>query len=55
MLKLAEEKDEIQVVDDQFGSPTFVKDLAKVVIELVSKRQFNEMELYHFSNHGVIS
>ncbi len=55
ILKLAENKNEIQVVDDQFGSPTYVKDLAKVVIELLSKRQFSEMELYHFSNHGVIS
>mgnify|MGYP001302144721 FL=1 len=55
ILKLAKEKNEIQVVDDQFGSPTYVKDLAKVVIELLSKRQINEMDLYHFSNHGVIS
>ena len=55
ILKLAKIKNEIQVIDDQFGSPTYVKDLAKVVIELLSKRQFNEMELYHFSNHGVIS
>ena len=55
ILKLAKTKNEIQVIDDQFGSPTYVKDLANVVIELVSKRQFNEMELYHFSNYGVIS
>ena len=55
ILKLAKEKNEIQVIDDQFGSPTYVKDLGNVVIELVSKRQFNEMELYHFSNNGVIS
>ena len=44
ILKLAKTKNEIQVIDDQFGSPTYVKDLANVVIELVSKRQFNEME-----------
>ena len=55
ILKLAKTKNEIQVIDDQFGSPTYVKDLANVVIDLVSKRQFNEMELYHFSNYGVIS
>jgi len=55
ILKLAKTKNEIQVIDDQFGSPTYVKDLANVVIELISKRQFNEMELYHFSNYGVIS
>ena len=55
ILKLEKTKNEIQVIDDQFGSPTYVKDLANIVIELVSKRQFNEMELYHFSNHGVIN
>ncbi len=55
ILKMAKTNNEIQVIDDQFGSPTYVKDLANVVIELVSKRQFNEMELYHFSNYGVIS
>ena len=55
ILKLAKTKNEIQVIDDQFGSPTYVTDLANVVIDLVSKRQFNEMELYHFSNYGAIS
>ena len=45
ILKLAKIKNEIHVIDDQFGSPTYVRDLDKVVIELVSKRHFNEMEL----------
>ena len=43
ILKLAKTKNEIEVVDDQFGSPTYVKDLANVVIDLVSKRQFNDL------------
>ncbi|MDP7335386.1 MAG: dTDP-4-dehydrorhamnose reductase [SAR324 cluster bacterium] len=55
IIRLAEEKDEIQVVDDQIGSPTYVGDLAEVILELLSKHTFHHLELLHYSNEGGIS
>ena len=52
MLKLAEEKDEIQVVDDQFGSPTYVNDLAEAILRLIINHSSTKMEILHFSNKG---
>ena len=55
ILRLAEVKDEIQVIDDQFGSPTYIDDLAKAVMELLLKYTFTKMDLFHFSNKGETS
>jgi dTDP-4-dehydrorhamnose reductase len=54
MLKLSETREEISVVSDQFGSPTYAGDLAEVLIKIVlsSSKAYG---LYHFSNSGAIS
>jgi len=53
MLRLAKEGKEIKVVDDQVGSPTYVKDLAAEVVKLSeSKRPFG---IYHITNSGTCS
>lgn len=49
MLKLATEKDELGVVDDQTGSPTWTVDLAKAIIALVEK---DCRGIYHAANSG---
>ncbi|MBP0725132.1 dTDP-4-dehydrorhamnose reductase [Bacillus sp. RG28] len=49
MLRLAKEKDEIGVVHDQTGSPTYTADLAKFLIELVQSEKYGT---YHASNSG---
>lgn len=49
MLRLAEEKDELTVVNDQTGSPTFSHDLAAKIIELVMTEKFG---FYHATNSG---
>ena len=54
MLRLAESRKEISVVNDQIGSPTYAGDLAKVIIEIIN-RESKEFGLYHFSNEGSIS
>ncbi|NER18905.1 dTDP-4-dehydrorhamnose reductase [Spongiivirga citrea] len=54
MLRLGKERDQINVVNDQVGSPTYAKDLAAVIIEIV-KSEYTEYGLYHYSNGGVIS
>ncbi len=50
MLQLALEKKEIKVVFDQFGCPTYAKDLAKRLRELVELRNF--FGIYHITNSG---
>lgn len=52
MLRLAEEKNELGVVHDQVGSPTYTTDLARFIINLV---QTDKYGIYHGSNSGVCS
>lgn len=49
MLSLAKSKDEISVVDDQFGSPTSTIELAKVIKYLENTKQYG---LYHATCEG---
>ena len=56
MLRLGREKDELRVVDDQFGGPTYAGDLAQFIMTVVRQRNFIEgLKIYHFANQGVIS
>jgi dTDP-4-dehydrorhamnose reductase len=51
MLRLGSEKDEISVVNDQMGSPTFAEDLAIVIMNIINS-ETNFYGVYHFSNEG---
>lgn len=58
--KLAEEKDVLNIVFDQIGTPTYGRDLAEVIIEILlseDKKLFgkNAAKIYHYSNEGVTS
>ena len=56
ILKLGSEKNELNVVDDQIGSPTFSNDLARAVLEITSSiENRNTNEIYHYSSEGTIS
>ncbi len=50
MLKLGEEKRQVQVVVDQRGSPTFTKDVAMVTQALIEKKY--PLGIYHAVNFG---
>lgn len=52
MLKLSDTKKEINVVDDQVGSPTSTKDLAICVLNLINSEYYGT---YHGTNNGVCS
>jgi dTDP-4-dehydrorhamnose reductase len=52
MLRLALEKDELAVVDDQIGSPTWTVDLAQAILALVKSGQRG---IYHAANSGFCS
>tara|TARA_B110000902_G_scaffold104878_1_gene123919 strand:+ start:1457 stop:2314 length:858 start_codon:yes stop_codon:yes gene_type:complete len=54
MLKLAETRDEISVVSDQIGTPTYAGDLAGVILKIIRSKTKN-FGLYHYSNEGVAS
>lgn len=49
MLKLAETRNELTVVADQFGSPTYTVDLAKLLVEMSETEKYGT---YHANNEG---
>lgn len=51
MLRIGSERNEISVVDDQRGTPTYAPDLAEAIMEIVEKG-INGFNLYHYSNLG---
>jgi dTDP-4-dehydrorhamnose reductase len=52
MLKLFKEKEEIKVVSDQWGSPTYTVDLAEVILKIIN-HDSAKFGIYHFTNEGV--
>lgn len=54
MLRLMTEREEIGVVADQVGTPTYARDLAQVIMKVAEADVFVE-GVYHFSNEGKIS
>ena len=59
MLRLGKERNELNVVDDQIGSPTYATDLAGAILEITKNKEFREedqaTQIYHYSNKGEIS
>ena len=55
MLRLAQEKNELNVISDQVGTPTYAGDLAKTILEILPKINNEQLEIYHYSNEGVCS
>jgi dTDP-4-dehydrorhamnose reductase len=50
MLKLTKEKEEVSVVSDQIGSPTYAYDLAKVILQIIPFIENDKVQVYHYSN-----
>lgn len=54
MLRLGNEKTELNVVNDQIGTPTHAVDLAEILVKIIKSNSQN-YGVYHFSNEGSIS
>lgn len=54
MQRLMKERDEINVVNDQIGSPTYAADLAKAMINIIEYKEWIP-GIYNYSNEGEIS
>ena len=55
MRKLGAERDKLNVVFDQVGTPTYAGDLAKAIVAILPQIKAGMKEIYHFSNEGVCS
>ena len=56
ILRLAKEKPELKVVNDQIGSPTNAADLAEAILYIIKHySQQNLKQVYHYSNEGIIT
>ncbi|MDR1654011.1 MAG: dTDP-4-dehydrorhamnose reductase [Prevotellaceae bacterium] len=54
MLKLGKERESLNVIVDQTGTPTYAADLADVIMQIIDSKEFIG-GIYHFSNEGAIS
>lgn len=55
MQRLTAEKDQLKVVFDQVGTPTYAGDLANVIYKIIEEDMLDKQGIFHFSNEGVIS
>ena len=55
MLRLSEQKESLNVICDQVGSPTYAKDLAEFILKEAIHFENVQVKKYHFSNEGVCS
>jgi dTDP-4-dehydrorhamnose reductase len=56
IIKNAMLKGKLNIISDQFGTPTYASDLAQTIINILAKDKFNKLEMpsqiYHYSNEG---
>jgi len=59
MIRMGMEKDELRIVSDQIGTPTYAEDLARTILKIASMTAVDGAAfipgIYHYSNEGVAS
>ena len=55
MLRLGKEKEFLGVIFDQVGTPTYARDLAKAILDIIPQIKNKKVEIYNYSNEGVLS
>ncbi|MFT7234031.1 MAG: dTDP-4-dehydrorhamnose reductase [Cyclobacteriaceae bacterium] len=54
MIKLSETRNELNIIADQIGTPTFARDLALAIVHIINQKS-QSYGTYHYSNEGVAS
>ncbi len=55
MLSLGKTKEKLTVINDQVGTPTYARDLAQAILDILPQLNNDKPEIYHYSNEGVLS
>ncbi|MEX2336226.1 MAG: dTDP-4-dehydrorhamnose reductase [Fulvivirga sp.] len=55
ILRLSNEKDSLNIVNDQIGCPTYALDLAKFILEILPMINWDGVKIFHYTNEGVCS
>ena len=55
MRRLGEERESLNVVADQIGTPTYAADLATAIVRILPQMSAENKGVYHFTNEGVCS
>ena len=55
MQSLTATREEVRVVADQIGTPTYAGDLAAAITYIINSEQLDRCGIYHYSNEGVCS
>jgi len=55
MLRLGKERENLGVIFDQVGTPTYARDLARTILDILPRITNEDVAIYHYSNEGVLS
>lgn len=55
MRRLGQDRDEIGVIFDQIGSPTYAAHLARAIVDIAPQIQEGEKDIFNYTNEGVTS
>lgn len=55
MQRLGTEREQINVVSDQIGTPTYAADLSNAIVQILPKMDQHKNKIYHYTNEGVCS
>jgi dTDP-4-dehydrorhamnose reductase len=54
ILRLCKERESLNIISDQIGTPTYARDLANAILKILQLREWHS-GIYHYSNEGVAS
>jgi len=55
MLNLSKKLDKLGIIYDQVGTPTYAKDLANTILDIIPNIKNDKVQIYNYSNEGVVS